>query len=153
MKMKMFKRFSPQRLLVCLGWTTGSVLKGVSYVTSTKTREVHYSTYVEDTTNDLNIKFVFLPHLGNLAKIPVCKKSSSAFNCTVYERSFAVMGPKMRYYIPYNLNSIQDMDLFKMGLTEILIMSVPDTPPVQGYTPKNSNSFFCWCKDKGASAS
>ena len=90
--------------------------------------------------------------LGNLAKIPLCKRSSSAFHRTAYERSFAVMGPKLWNCIPYNLNSIRNMDLFKMWFTGLL-MSVPDTPPVRGYTPTNSNSLLCWRKNRGASAS
>ena len=70
--------------------------KVVPALTSTKTTAVHYSTYVEDTSNDLKIEFSFRPRLGNLlAKIPVPKKSSSAFHWTAYERSFADMGPKL----------------------------------------------------------
>ena len=64
------------------------------------------------TSNDLSIEFVFRPRLGNLATIPVCKKSSSAFHRTAYKRSFAVMGPKLWNCIPYNLKRIQDMYLF-----------------------------------------
>ena len=90
--------------------------------------------------------------LSNLAKIPLCKRNSSAFHWTAYERSFAVMGSKLWNCIPYNLNSIQNMDLFKMRFTGFL-MSVPDTPPVRGYTPTNSNSLLCWRKDRGASVS
>ena len=52
------------------------------------------------TSNDLSIEFVFRPRLGNLANIPVCKKSSSAFHWTTYERSFAIMGPKLWNCIP-----------------------------------------------------
>ena len=80
---------------------------------------------ISKTSNDLNIEFVFRPRLGNLAKIQVCKKSSLAFHWTAYERSFAVMGPRLWNCIPYNLNSIQNMDLFKMQLTGLV--SVPDT--------------------------
>ena len=47
------------------------------------------------TSNDLSIEFVFRPRLGNLAKIPLCNRSSSAFHWTAYERSFSVMGPKL----------------------------------------------------------
>ena len=104
------------------------------------------------TSNDLNIEFYFRPRLGNLAKIPPCKKNSSKFHWSTYERSFAVMGPKLWNCIPYNINSIQNMDIFKLRLNEFL-KSVPDTPPVRGYSPSNSNSLLCWRKDKEASAS
>ena len=104
------------------------------------------------TSNDLSIEFVFRPRLGNLVTIPLCKRSLTAFHWTAYERSFPVMGPKLWNCIPYILNSIQNMDLFKMRFTGFL-MSVPDTPPVRGYTPINSNSLLCWRKDRGASTS
>ena len=104
------------------------------------------------TSNDLSIEFVFRPRLGNSAKIPLCKRSSSAFDWTAYKRSFAVMDPKLWNCIPCYLNSIQNMDLLKMRFTGFL-MSVPDTPPVRGYTPTYSNSQLCWRKDRGASAS
>ena len=104
------------------------------------------------TSNDVKVQFVNRPRLGNIAKIPDCNRNSSAFHQTVYEHSFAVMGPKLWNSIPYHLNSIQDMELFKVRLNEFL-KSVPDTPPVRGYSPANSNSLLCWRKDKEASAS
>ena len=104
------------------------------------------------TSNDLNVKFVSRPCLGNQAKIPSFKKNSSAFHWTAYECSFAVMGPKLWNCIPYNINLIGDMDVFKKQLSEFLL-SIPDTPPVRGYTCANSNSLLCWRKDKEASAS
>ena len=101
-------------------------------------------------SNDISTEFFFRPRLGNLAKIPVCKKSSSALHWTAYyERLFAVLGPKLWNCILYILNSIQNMDLFKMRFTGFL-MSVPDTPPVRGYTPTNSNSLLFWHKDREA---
>ena len=117
-------------------------------------RTVHYSSMWKilnsKTSNDLSIEFVFRPRLGNLANITLCKRSSSAFHWTVHKRSFAAMGPKLWNCIPYNINSIQNMDLFKMRFIRFL-MPVPDTPPVRGYTPTNSHSLLCWRKDKGAS--
>ena len=155
----MFQRFSPQRLLECLSWTTGSALKSCpcSHFNEDESGTLFYTCgsrkiLNSKTSNDLSIEFVFRPRLGNLVTIPLCKRSSTAFHWTVYERSFAVMGPKLWNCIPYNLNSIQNMDLFKMRFTGFL-MSVPDTPPVRGYTPTNSNSLLCWRKDRGASTS
>ena len=102
------------------------------------------------TSNDLDIQFVNRPRLGNLAKIPLVKKHSMAANKTLYETSFAVAGPKLWNAIPYNLNSISDINVFKKKLTRFMLM-VPDTPPVKGYSPQNSNSLLCWKTDKQAS--
>ena len=101
------------------------------------------------TSNDLNIEFVSRPRLGYLAKIPSINKDSSAANKTLYNNSFAVVGPKLWNAIPYKLNTISNIDDFKQKLTKFML-SVPDTPPVKGYFPKNSNSILCWHKDKEA---
>ena len=103
------------------------------------------------TTNDLNIQFVSRPRLGNLAKIPIARKSASAANQSIYERSFAVMGPKLWNTMPYHLNLISNFEHFKSQLTKFLL-SVPDKPPIRGYTSPNSNSLLCWRIDREASA-
>ena len=51
-----------------------------------------------------------------------------------------------------NVNLIRDMDFFKKQFNEFSL-SVPDAPPVRGYTCAYSNSLSCWRKDKEASAS
>ena len=104
----------------------------------------------EQISNDLGIQFVRRPRLGNLAKIPPVNKHSTAANRTLYENSFAVRGPKLWNAIPYKLNTITDINTFKKKLTKFMLM-VPDTPPVKGYSPQNSNSLLCWKDDKQAS--
>ena len=103
------------------------------------------------TTNDLNIQFVSRPRFGNLATIPKARRSTSAANQSLYEHSFAVMGPKLWNAMPYHLNGISDLEQFKSRLTKFLL-TVPDKPPIRGYTSPNSNSLLCWRIDREASA-
>ena len=51
----------------------------------------------------------------------------------------------------YHLNDIADFLSFKAYLTAF-ILSVPDKPPVRGYTCPNSNSLLAWRTDSSASA-
>ena len=55
--------------------------------------------------------------------------------------SFAVKGPKLWNAMPYDLNVIQDLEHFKDQLTKFML-SLPDRPPIRGYTPPNSNSLL-----------
>ena len=103
------------------------------------------------TSNDVNIQFVSRPRLGNLATIPSAKRSSTAANMSVYDKSFAVMGPKLWNTMPYHMNVISDHERFKTQLTKFLL-AVPDMPPIRGYTSPNSNSLLCWKLDREASA-
>jgi hypothetical protein len=90
------------------------------------------------TSNDINVQFVSRPRLGNLAIIPSACKSSTTANHSLYDSSFAVIGPKLWNAMPYYLNSISEQELFKSQLTKFML-SLPDTPPIRGYTPQNSN--------------
>ncbi len=103
------------------------------------------------TSNDINVQFVSRPRLGNLAVIPSTCRYSSAANQSLYDCSFAVTGPKLWNAMPYRLNTISDQEHFKSQLTQFML-SLPDTPPIRGYTPQNSNSLLCWKNDKEISS-
>ena len=103
------------------------------------------------TSNDIIVQFVSRPRLGNLAVVPSAYKYSSAANQSLYDNSFAVIGPKLWNVIPYHLNSISNKEHFKSQLTQFLL-SIPDTLPVRGYTVQNSNSLVCWRNDKKISS-
>ena len=94
-------------------------------------------------TNDLQIQFVIRPRLGKLAKIPPIKKTCSSANRSLYENSFAVLGPKLWNSIPYHLNVISNFNNFKNSLTAFLL-AVPDKPPLTGYCALNTNSPLCF---------
>ena len=102
------------------------------------------------TSNDINVQFVSRPRLGNLAIVPSACRFSSVANRSLYESSFSVIGPKLWNAMPYHLNVISDQELFKSQLTQFLL-SLPDTPPIRGYSPKNTNSLLCWRKDRETS--
>ena len=103
------------------------------------------------TSNDLNIRFVARPRFGNLAIIPPSRKNSSAANQSLFDNSFAVQGPKLWNAMPYHLNVIQNLEQFKDQLTKFML-SLPDMPPIRGYTPPNSNSLLCWRNDRGTTS-
>ena len=103
------------------------------------------------TSNDLNIQFVTRPRFGNLAIIPSARKNSTAANQSLFNNSFAVQGPKLWNAIPYHLNVIQDLQQFKDRLTKFML-SLPDKPPVRGYSTPNSNSLLCWRNDRGTTS-
>ncbi len=103
------------------------------------------------TSNDINVQFVHRPRFGTLAVIPSTRKNSSAANQSLFDNSFSVMGPKLWNAMPYHLNVISDKELFKSQLTQFML-SLPDTPPIRGYTPQNSNSLLCWRNDREVSS-
>ena len=103
------------------------------------------------TSNDLGITFYSRSRLGTQAAIPPLSNSSSCKYQSLYDSSFAVLGPKLWNAMPYHLNSIADFPAFKAKLTAFLL-SVPDKPPVRGYTAQNSNSLLAWRTDTSASA-
>jgi len=105
----------------------------------------------EQTSNDLQIKFHNRSRLGTLAVIPPLSRDSSSRHQSMYDSSFAVHGPKLWNAMPNYLNSISDFPSFKSRLTAFLL-SVPDKPPVRGYTTANSNSLLAWRVDSSASA-
>ena len=104
----------------------------------------------QKTSNDLNVQFVSRPRFGNLAVIQSACRASSIANQSLYDNSFAVKGPKLWNAMPYRLNVIKDLEHFKDQLTKFML-SLPDMPPVRGYSPPNSNSLLCWRNDRGAS--
>ncbi|KAL5257662.1 hypothetical protein ACHWQZ_G012546 [Mnemiopsis leidyi] len=99
-----------------------------------------------DVSNDIRIEFVERPRTGIKAKIPPLKGTSAVGNQSLYDNSFAVMGPRLWNCLPARINTIETFGLFKERLTSFL-MSIPDKPPVKGYSTQNSNSILDWRKD------
>ena len=99
--------------------------------------------------NDIGIEFRSESRHGIQAKIPPMMKTSSQHNQTQYDGSFAVLGPSLWNILPRSLHTITNQEQFKTKLTEFLF-NIPDTPPVPGYCPTNSNSLLDWCKNRSA---
>ena len=76
-----------------------------------------------------------------------CMKSHQTLN----DNSFAALGPKLWNSLPYQLNSLDRFEMFKIRLTAFLL-TVPDKPPVKGYVSPNSNSILSWRVDRDAAA-
>ena len=103
------------------------------------------------TSNDLQVQFTVNPRLGNLAKVPSFRKKISAAHQTLYETSFSVMGPKLLNCLPTQIRAISKYDSFKRQMTAFML-SVPDKPPIRGFTLPNSNSILDWRNDQETSA-
>ena len=93
--------------------------------------------------NDLQIQFSVPSRHGIKALLPSLAKSSSQRNQSLYDSSFAVMGPRLWNIIPGHLHSVADPMQFKFKLTEF-INRIPDKPPVSGYSCANRNSLLEW---------
>ena len=97
------------------------------------------------TSNDLQVQFTVNPRLGNLAKVPSFRKKISAAHQTLHETSFSVMGHTLWNCLPTKRDS------FKRQMTAFML-SVPDKPPIRGFTSPNSNSILDWRNDQETSA-
>ena len=89
--------------------------------------------------NCCDIKFKMTPRNGIIAVIPPLAKSSTLRNQTLYDRSFAVQGPKLWNKVPNTVKTAQSFDSFKISLSKFLAL-IPDNPPVSGYSCSWSNS-------------
>ncbi|KAL5270243.1 hypothetical protein ACHWQZ_G001096 [Mnemiopsis leidyi] len=97
--------------------------------------------------NDVDIKFLESKRHGKKAVVPSLTKSSSKRNQTLYDNSFAVIGPRLWNTIPPNLHSIEDPEHFKSMLTDF-VKSFPDEQPIPGYSGRNGNSLLDWNSTK-----
>ena len=99
-----------------------------------------------DVSNDLRIEFVDRPRTGIKAKVPCVKSGSSIGYQSLYDNSFAVLGPRLWNCLPAHINKIAKFEPFKEKLTSLL-MRIPDKPPTKGYSTPNSNSILEWRVD------
>ena len=93
--------------------------------------------------NDINIEFKAPGRLGIKAKVPSIAKSCLTRHQTLYDGSFAVQGPRLWNCLPGSITNETVFHRFKELVTAFLL-SVPDTPPVKGYSCVNSNSLLDW---------
>ena len=95
------------------------------------------------TTNDINISFYESSRYGLLARIPSLVVSSSQKAKSLYDSSFAVVGPKLWNLVPKSIKLLNSMNSFKSKLDKFL-KEIPDCPPVAGYTVQNNNTLPEW---------
>ena len=93
--------------------------------------------------NDLGIVFRNSSRNGLVAVVPSLKRGSSVRNQSLYDSSFAVMGPRLWNIIPANIKTLDNFLAFKERVSQFS-MNFPDQPPISGYTCSNSNSLIEW---------
>ena len=93
--------------------------------------------------NDIDILFSTSPRQRVRVKVPQLNKHSMQRHQTVYDTSFAVQGPRLWNTIPCDLTREADFQKFKNSLTGYL-STIPDKPPVTGYSCANRNFILEW---------
>ena len=97
--------------------------------------------------NDVGITFKQSTRRGTTAVVPVLKRGSTQHYQALYDTSFAVLGPRLWNIIPSQLTLQTNFIAFKNSLTAFLL-TVPDKPPVPGYTCPHNNSLLDWDKNR-----
>jgi hypothetical protein len=97
--------------------------------------------------NDIGVKFQDKNRHGLKAVVPKLNRTSLQHNQSLYDASFSVHGPRLWNILPAHLTRVTDFTEFKNQLTNYLF-TIPDRPPVAGYTCQNSNTLLDWDKDK-----
>ena len=95
-------------------------------------------------SNDLEICFAENLRFGTVAIIPPLNIHSSQRSKTLFDSSFPVLGPSLWNRIPKNVRTVDSLIAFKAKLDEYL-QTIPDNPPVSGYSAQNNNSLIEWC--------
>ena len=98
--------------------------------------------------NDVRLQFSPPSRLGIRAIVPKLSRSAKQVHQTLYDNSFGVLGPRLWNTIPAELTLM--VDKFKDNLTDYLL-TVPDKPPVQGYSCANTNSILSWNENRAES--
>ena len=94
--------------------------------------------------NDLQISFSESnQRLGPVAVLPRLPTSSRAKFQTLYDSSFAVVGPKLWNILPATVKNEETVTSLKAAVYNFC-SRFPGTPPVRGYTLPNRNSLLDW---------
>ena len=147
MKLEAIQRAYTRHISGCQGLSYWDRLKRLRLMSLQRRRERYIIIHVWKTwkgvvPNDLDIQFHENPRLGTRCKIPPMQKNASTLSKSIYDASFAVLGPKLWNTIPKDMTSAQSLESFKSKLTSHLMSNIPDHPPVPGYTTPNSNSLL-----------
>ena len=90
--------------------------------------------------NNLNFQFRFSERRGLIVLInPIQNPNSKAQS--LYDNSFAVMGPRLWNRLPANITQLSCFSLFKIAV-DTFLSTLPDKPPLQGYPYTNDNSLI-----------
>ena len=97
--------------------------------------------------NDINVKFTNSSRRGITAHVPTLSKNAKTRHQSLYDNSFAVIGPRLWNTLPSSITTIDNQKRFKDRLTAFLL-TFPDTPPTKGYITTNNNSLLEWSQNK-----
>ena len=93
--------------------------------------------------NDLNLQFTFHDRRGICANVKPLSNYSGKSQ-TLYDNSFAIMGPRLWNLVPKQIQFINtSVEDFKCKLSQFLDL-FPDQPPTSGYSRINNNSLLQW---------
>ena len=95
-------------------------------------------------SNDLDVTFHESHRFGIIADLPPLTPHSSLKAKTLFDSSFAVIGPKLWNRIPRCVKESTCLITFKVKLDDYL-KTIPDKPPIHGYVVQNNNSLINWC--------
>ena len=98
----------------------------------------------EITSNDLGISFYESRRFGIMANVPPLNNNSNQKAKTLYDLSFAVIGPRLWNVIPKDIKDCDTLITFKCNLDKFLFETFPDHPPISGYAISNNNSILDW---------
>ena len=94
-------------------------------------------------SNDLNISFYESSRYGVQAHVPPLSSTCSLKAQSLYDLSFAVVGPKLWNLVPKSVKVCSSLNSFKSNL-DIFLHEFPDHPPISGYVVQNNNSLLEW---------
>ena len=94
--------------------------------------------------NDLQLKSYEHIRLGTRCSVPPLPKKAPSYAKSLFDKSFAVTGPKLWNILPCSVTCAPSIESFKSRLTSHIMSTYPDQPPVPGYTSPNSNSLLDW---------
>ena len=87
--------------------------------------------------NDLDFIITTNDRRGIKVKVPPLRREATQRAQTLYEGSFAVVGPRLWNTLPCRVSKITNKTTFKTALTKYL-SQIPDLPPVDGCASRNS---------------
>ena len=99
--------------------------------------------YHGEAPNDIEMEFYTHDRLGVRVKVPLFNNTAQRSISTAYENSFATKAARLWNILPRNGNTQLTLSSFKTALGYFMD-KFPDTPPITGYTPSNSNSLIAW---------
>ena len=97
----------------------------------------------KEAPNSTAMEFKDNDRLGIRAIIPSIQRSAQCSTWTDYENSFGFRAAQLWNILPKWTKETRTLDQFKINLGHFLDKT-PDTPPIRGYTARNSNSLLDW---------